>query len=82
VLEEYFFGFDRDKQHDSRSAGKTFASVMLGAAMREKTPIGPGVEDLRSGFRDGTVRKSRPEEIANNSSPSDDAHQRPCMQRQ
>ena len=41
VLEEYFFGFDREKQHDIRSAGKTFASVMLGAAMREKAGIGP-----------------------------------------
>jgi len=33
VLEEYFFGFDRDEPHDLRSAGKTFAAVMLGTAM-------------------------------------------------
>ncbi|MEP6742748.1 MAG: hypothetical protein ABJB61_09640, partial [bacterium] len=26
VLEEYFFGFDRDQPHDTRSAAKTFAS--------------------------------------------------------
>jgi CubicO group peptidase (beta-lactamase class C family) len=33
VLEEYFFGFDRDRVHDIRSAGKTFGSIMLGAPM-------------------------------------------------
>ena len=36
VLEEYFFGHDRDTPHDTRSAGKTFASVMLGAAMMQR----------------------------------------------
>jgi CubicO group peptidase (beta-lactamase class C family) len=41
VVEEYFFGFDRDTQHDLRSAGKTFASVMLGAAMMRGTHVGP-----------------------------------------
>jgi CubicO group peptidase (beta-lactamase class C family) len=41
VLEEYFFGYDRDTPHDLRSAGKTFASVMLGAAMMRGTPISP-----------------------------------------
>lgn len=30
VLEEYFYGFDRSTPHDTRSAAKTFASVMLG----------------------------------------------------
>jgi len=64
VLEEYFFGFDRDKQHDSRSAGKTFASVMLGAAMREKMPIGPEskIYDLVSAmgpFANPNPRKSQ-----------------------
>lgn len=33
VLEEYFFGHDRDTAHDLRSAGKTFTSILLGAAM-------------------------------------------------
>jgi CubicO group peptidase (beta-lactamase class C family) len=33
VLEEYFFGFARARPHDTRSAAKTFASVMLGAAI-------------------------------------------------
>jgi CubicO group peptidase (beta-lactamase class C family) len=41
VLEEYFFGFDRNQPHDLRSAGKTFASVMLGAAMREGVHVAP-----------------------------------------
>ena len=41
VLEEYFFGHDRDTVHDVRSAGKTYASVMLGAAMRQGVEIGP-----------------------------------------
>ncbi|HEX8921465.1 MAG TPA: serine hydrolase [Pyrinomonadaceae bacterium] len=41
VLEEYFFGFNRDKPHDMRSAGKTFASVMLGAAMMQGTRLSP-----------------------------------------
>jgi CubicO group peptidase (beta-lactamase class C family) len=42
VLEEYFFGHDRDTVHDIRSAGKTYSSVMLGAAMRQGVAIGPG----------------------------------------
>lgn len=41
VLEEYFFGYDRATRHDLRSAGKTFASVMLGAVMMRDPGIGP-----------------------------------------
>lgn len=41
VLEEYFFGHDRTMQHDMRSAGKTFASVMLGAVMQQGTAVTP-----------------------------------------
>ena len=41
VLDEYFFGFNRDQPHDMRSASKTFASVMLGAAMMGGTRISP-----------------------------------------
>ena len=41
VLEEYFFGFTPDQTHDLRSAGKTFSSVLLGAAMRSGTDIKP-----------------------------------------
>jgi CubicO group peptidase (beta-lactamase class C family) len=41
VLEEYFFGFDRNRVHDTRSAAKTFASVLLGVAMRQRAKITP-----------------------------------------
>ena len=33
VLEEYFYGFDREQTHDSRSAGKTFAGTLVGIAL-------------------------------------------------
>jgi CubicO group peptidase (beta-lactamase class C family) len=64
VLEEYFFGFDRDTPHDTRSAGKTFASVMLGAAMRKGTKIAPETKlyDLLAGrgpFAHPDPRKSQ-----------------------
>lgn len=39
VLEEYFSGFDRNKPHDTRSAAKTFSSVMLGAAIQKGFPL-------------------------------------------
>jgi CubicO group peptidase (beta-lactamase class C family) len=41
VLEEYFLGHTREQPHDLRSAGKSFASVMLGTAMRNGVPISP-----------------------------------------
>jgi CubicO group peptidase (beta-lactamase class C family) len=64
VLEEYFFGFDRDRPHDTRSAGKTFASVMLGAAMMKGMKIAPEtrVYDLLAGkgpFANPDSRKSQ-----------------------
>lgn len=34
VLEEYFAGYDGNTAHDTRSAAKTFSSVMLGAEMQ------------------------------------------------
>jgi CubicO group peptidase (beta-lactamase class C family) len=51
VLDEYFFGFDKDRLHDMRSAGKTFTSVMAGAAIDRgakfdmSTPIYPILGD-------------------------------------
>jgi CubicO group peptidase (beta-lactamase class C family) len=64
VLEEYFYGFDRDTPHDLRSAGKTFASVMLGAAMMQGTGVAPEtpVYELLAGmgpFANPDPRKSR-----------------------
>ena len=41
VLEEYFYGYDRETPHDMRSAGKTFVSVMLGAAMMRGAAVSP-----------------------------------------
>lgn len=64
VLEEYFFGFDRDTPHDIRSAGKTLASVMLGAAMMGGARIAPEtpVYELLAGmgpFANPDPRKSQ-----------------------
>ena len=41
VLEEYFYGHDREQTHDTRSAAKTFSSVMLGAAMMRGANVTP-----------------------------------------
>lgn len=41
ILDEYFFGQHRETAHDTRSAAKTFSSVMLGAAMMEGREISP-----------------------------------------
>ncbi len=52
VLEEYFHGYTRETPHDIRSAGKTFASIMLGAAMESGAPITPetNVYELMAGL--------------------------------
>jgi CubicO group peptidase (beta-lactamase class C family) len=42
VLEEYFYGFDEERPHDLRSAGKTFASVLAGIAIDHGARFGPG----------------------------------------
>ncbi len=39
VLEEYFHGEHRDKPHDTRSAAKVLASVLLGAAIHAGAPL-------------------------------------------
>src|SRR5918999_648942 len=54
----------RDTPHDSRSAGKTFASVLLGAAMRQGVKLAPEtkVYDLLAGmgpFANPDPRKSQ-----------------------
>ena len=64
MLEEYFFGFGRETPHDLRSAGKTFASVLLGAVMRRGAAISPEtrIYDLlsRNGpFANPDPRKSK-----------------------
>jgi CubicO group peptidase (beta-lactamase class C family) len=64
VLEEYFHGYTRDTPHDIRSAGKTFASIMLGAAMESGAPITPdtGIYELMASlgpFENPDERKAR-----------------------
>ncbi len=39
VLEEYFHGFHRDRPHDSRSASKSAAAVLVGAAIHAGEPV-------------------------------------------
>jgi hypothetical protein len=41
VLEEYFHGHHRDQPHETRSAAKSLASVLVGAAMQAGVKIGP-----------------------------------------
>jgi CubicO group peptidase (beta-lactamase class C family) len=41
VFEQYFFGFDAARPHDLRSAGKTFANVLMGTEMHRGIKIGP-----------------------------------------
>lgn len=64
VLEEYFFGHGRETPHDVRSTGKTFGSVMLGAAMMNGAPLSPqtGIYTLLAGrgpFANPDPRKER-----------------------
>jgi CubicO group peptidase (beta-lactamase class C family) len=39
VLEEYFHGESRDRPHDTRSASKSLASVLFGAAVQAGLPV-------------------------------------------
>jgi CubicO group peptidase (beta-lactamase class C family) len=39
VLEEYFHGYSADQPHETRSAAKTMAAVLAGAAMYAQVPI-------------------------------------------
>lgn len=41
VVEEYFHGFSSERTHDTRSAGKTFASLMVGLAMQHSATLTP-----------------------------------------
>jgi CubicO group peptidase (beta-lactamase class C family) len=41
VLEEYFYGFDAERPHDTRSAGKTFAPMLVGLARERGAKVGP-----------------------------------------
>jgi len=41
VLEEYFYGFSRERPHDTRSAGKTWATMLVGIARQHGTNLSP-----------------------------------------
>ena len=64
VLEEYFYGFDRLTPHDTRSAAKTFASVLLGTAPARLAHLAPAtrIYDVMRGlgpFTNPDPRKSK-----------------------
>jgi CubicO group peptidase (beta-lactamase class C family) len=64
VLEEYFYGFGRERAHDMRSASKTFAPVLAGIAhdhgtkLAAKTPIYPLFAQFKP-FGEWSERKSK-----------------------
>ncbi len=41
VLEEYFYGFDKERVHDMRSAAKTFAPALVGLAKERGVKLSP-----------------------------------------
>jgi CubicO group peptidase (beta-lactamase class C family) len=60
VLEEYFHGEHGEKPHETRSASKSVATVLIGAAMQAGMPIGPETrvyDVMRPGARDLDPRK-------------------------
>lgn len=64
VLDEYFYGFAPDKVHDMRSAGKTFAPVLVGLAnehgaqLTPQTPVYPLFSQYTS-FANSDPRKQK-----------------------
>jgi CubicO group peptidase (beta-lactamase class C family) len=64
VAEEYFYGFDKERTHDMRSAAKTFAPVLAGLArehgaqLSPKTPIYP-LFSRYSSFANWDARKAK-----------------------
>ena len=46
VIEEYFYGFDRDTLHDMRSASKSIASTLVGLAVDRELMCGAGARAL------------------------------------
>lgn len=64
AVEEYFHGFDRDRPHDTRSAGKTFAPLLVGVARAQGAKIEPQtlLSDVLPQYRpfaNGDERKSK-----------------------
>lgn len=58
VLEEYFHGEGAEKPHETRSASKTVATVLIGAAMQAGVEIGPETPVYRAmGVETADARK-------------------------
>ena len=64
VFEEYFYGFDKERPHDMRSASKTFTTLLVGLArdrgakIEPQSPVYPYFPDLKPYAR-WDERKSR-----------------------
>ncbi|HEV3086234.1 MAG TPA: serine hydrolase [Candidatus Elarobacter sp.] len=41
VLDDYFYGFDPDRPHDVRSAGKSIATLLVGRAIEDDASLSP-----------------------------------------
>jgi CubicO group peptidase (beta-lactamase class C family) len=41
VLEEYFYGYSRERPHDTRSAGKTWSTMLAGVAREQGAKLAP-----------------------------------------
>ena len=48
ILEEYFYGFNKDQPHDPRSASKSLASVLLGIAIDKDTRLARQRRSIRA----------------------------------
>jgi CubicO group peptidase (beta-lactamase class C family) len=60
VVEEYFHGFDATRPHDTRSAGKTFAPLLVGLAMAQGHAFGPQTSVLDLLPDDGGLARQDP----------------------
>jgi CubicO group peptidase (beta-lactamase class C family) len=60
VFEEYFHGHHRARPHDTRSAGKTLAAMLVGAQMQKGAKLSPAtrVYDLLPGWENDERKKS------------------------
>lgn len=60
VLEEYFHGFHRDLPHETRSAGKTIATMLVGAQMQKGAKLSPAtrVYDLLPGVENDERKRA------------------------
>ncbi|WP_367347091.1 serine hydrolase domain-containing protein [Stenotrophomonas bentonitica] len=46
VFESYFHGYSRERAHDTRSAGKSFASLLVGMAIQQGADLSPNTPAL------------------------------------